>query len=137
MEQRRFHRVKINIPSEFKHHDMNYRCRLENISLRGALISADECIMVPLGETGIFSIYLESEHPPLVISATVVHCFFSMVGVKFVAFAEDAENRLFELLKRNTQEPVKLMHEWEALQTRKETLQQEQENMSRSSAAPS
>jgi len=124
MEQRRFHRVKFNAPGELIHHEMKYLCRLENISLRGALISADECIMVPLGETCTFSLYPEPERPPIVLSATIVHCFFSMVGVKFVAFADDAENRVLGLLKRTTPKPEQLMHEWEAILAHRETLQQ-------------
>jgi len=115
MENRRFHRVKFAAPGDLLHLGMTYRSRLENISLRGALISADECIMVPLGDTCILSIHLEEENTPLVLTVEVVHSFFSMVGVKFVSFGEDAESRLFELLKRITSEPDKLMDEWQEI----------------------
>ena len=116
MEPRRFHRVKFSAPGELKHHEMKYRCRLENVSLRGALISADECIMVPLNETCTLSLSLAPECEPAVITVRVVHCFFSMVGVSFVAFAGDAEKRIFELLSGISTEPEKLREEWEGLQ---------------------
>lgn len=125
MDQRRFHRVKCNTPGELTHNEMSYKCRLENVSLRGALISADECIMVPLGECCRFSVSLEPDSAPLVMRVAVVHCFFSMVGVKIVAFTDDAECRLLEFMKKVTCEPVKLMQEWEMLQEQNESRREE------------
>ncbi|GFO66029.1 PilZ domain-containing protein [Geomonas paludis] len=125
MEQRRFHRVAYSAPGELVHHDIKYRCRLENVSLRGALISADECLMVPVNESCTLTVRLEPGKEPLIIRVSVVHCFFSMVGVKFIGFAGDAELKLLELLKQQTSEPEKLMQEWETL--RKETPVSEEE----------
>lgn len=116
MDKRRFHRVKCDTHGELIHHDMKYECRLENVSLRGALISANECIMVPQGDTCTFSVPLEPGVPPVQICVAVVHCFFSMVGVQFVSFYEDAEYRLLDFMKKKTTEPVKLMQEWETIQ---------------------
>lgn len=127
MELRRFHRVKCMSPGELIHHDITYRCRLENVSLKGALISADECIMVPLGETCTFSLNLQPGAPPLIITVTVVHCFFSMIGVKFVGFTGDAEQRLLALLKETTPEPVKLVEEWELIQRERADREEELE----------
>ena len=115
MEKRRFHRVKFHASGEMIHLEMSYKCRLENISLRGALISADECIMIPLGETCSFSFCPSPGSAPIVISVVIVHSFFSMVGVQIVAFADDAETRILELMKRTTPEPDKLQQEWEAV----------------------
>lgn len=135
MNQRRFHRVKFNAPGELAHYDMNYRCRLENVSLRGALISADECIMVPLGESCILSIPLEPESPPMVITVAVVHCFFSMVGVKFTGFTDDAEERLLALLKQTTPEPDILMQEWQSIQQERTAAPEEMESISSAAAS--
>ncbi|MBU5612765.1 PilZ domain-containing protein [Geomonas azotofigens] len=133
MEQRRYHRVKYSAPGELVHHEIKYRCRLENVSLRGALISADECLMVPLNESCRLTLPLEPGKEPLIITVSVVHCFFSMVGVKFIAFAGDSELRLLELLKRETSEPDKLMQEWESL--KKESSVTEEETASIPEAA--
>lgn len=119
MQKRRFHRVTFHAPGELKHHEMSYKCRLENISLRGALISADECIMVPLGETCTFAIWPDREERPMVISVIIVHSFFSMVGVQFVGFTDDAETRLLELMKRTSPEPEMLSHEWDSILAQK------------------
>ncbi|TSK08721.1 MAG: PilZ domain-containing protein [Geobacter sp.] len=119
MNQRRFHRVKHTAPGELKHLEMKYRCRIENISLRGALISADECLMVPLNESCTLSIEVSPGQAPMVITVSVVHCFFSMMGVKFTAFEGNAEQTLLELIKRITTEPEKLMQEWESIQQEK------------------
>ncbi|TGU71646.1 PilZ domain-containing protein [Geomonas terrae] len=119
MNQRRFHRVKHTAPGELKHHDMKYRCRIENISLRGALISADECLMVPLNESCTLSIEVAPGQAPMVVTVGVVHCFFSMMGVKFIAFEGNAEQTLLELIRRITTEPDKLAQEWESIQQEK------------------
>jgi hypothetical protein len=116
MEQRRFHRVNFCEPGELLHHEITYHGRLENISLRGALISSDECIMVPLGDTCTLSIFPCPDAPPIVLTAQVVHSFFSMVGIKFVGFTGDAESRLFELMQQISGEPETLKREWEAIE---------------------
>jgi hypothetical protein len=115
MEHRRFHRIKFTALSDLVHHSMTYRARLENISLRGAMISADECIMIPPGERCTLAILLEEGVPPLVLTVEVVHSFYSMVGVRFVSFAGDAEIRLFQLLKGISSEPDQLRHEWQVI----------------------
>ena len=118
MEHRRFHRVKFTAQSDLIHQEMTYRGRLENISLRGALISADECIMVPPGGSCTLSIRDEEGGAPLVLTVEVVHSFFSMVGVRFVSFDQGAESRLFQLLGRISSEPDQLRQEWRELQAR-------------------
>lgn len=119
MEQRRFHRVQSRAPGELSHLGMDYKCRLENVSLRGALISADECIMIPVGDCCTFSVILEPEAAPVVITACIVHSFFSMVGVKFVNFSGDAEERLLSFMRRFTTDPEKLKQEWELIQEKR------------------
>lgn len=115
MEQRRFHRVTFSAPSDLTHQSIVYRGRLDNISLRGAMVSANECIMIPPGDSCTLSIRAREAAPPIVLTAQVVHSFFSMVGVKFVAFADDAEQRLYDLLQTITDEPDTLRHEWEVI----------------------
>jgi hypothetical protein len=115
MQQRRFHRVTFSAPSDLTHQEMTYQGRVENVSLKGALISADECIMIPLGERCQLSIFAREGEPPIVLTAQVVHSFFSMIGVRFVSFAEGDENRMFELMERITSEPETLRDEWEGI----------------------
>jgi hypothetical protein len=114
MEHRRFHRVKFAAKGVLSHQGLAYQIRLENISLRGALVSSEEFIMIPEGDQCSLSLRLKAEEA-LEITVQIVHSFFSMVGVQFVSMEKDAELRLFELLKGVTKEPEKLEQEWQAL----------------------
>jgi hypothetical protein len=124
MNQRRYHRASFPAPTDLIHHGITYRGRLENISLRGAMIGANECILIPSGDSCTLSICLEEGDAPLVITAEVVHFFFSMVGVKFVDFPEGAELRLFELMKTITGKPEELRQEWEEILAHRESRQE-------------
>ena len=117
MEHRRFHRVKFTALGDLRHQGVTYRVRLENISMRGALVSCDECIMIPEGDFCTLSIRLEAEDTLIVLTVEVMHSFFSMVGVRFASFEKDAERELYGLLQRITSEPEKLRQEWRELQT--------------------
>lgn len=116
MDTRRFHRIKFAAPGELCHQGMTYRVSLENISIRGALLTSHECIMIPGDDCATLSIALEEEAAQLTVTARVVHSFFSMVGVEFVGVDPAAEELLFRLLERITNEPEKLKKEWQELQ---------------------
>jgi c-di-GMP-binding flagellar brake protein YcgR len=111
MEKRRYHRVKFAAKGSIRYQGLTYRVRLENISLKGALVSSEECIMIPPGERCTLSVLLDAEDLPLVFTVEIVHSFFSMVGVHFVAYEKDAEQHLIELLKSITSEPERLAFE--------------------------
>ena len=99
MEHRRFHRVKSTALGDLRHQGMTYRVRLENLSPGGALLSSDDCILIPEGDHCTLSIRFEGEEE-FVLTAEVMNAFFSMVGVRFVSFEKDAEDRLYRLLRR-------------------------------------
>jgi hypothetical protein len=115
MTERRFHRVKFSAPGDLRHQGMSYQVRLENLSMRGAMLSSDECIVIPEGEHCTISFRFESQDAPLVLTAEVIHTFFSMVGVQFIGFDRNAEQRLFEHLQKITSEPERLNQEWQAI----------------------
>lgn len=115
MQQRRFHRITCAIPGELTYHGITYRVRLQNISLRGALLGSDDCLMVPVDDTCTLALFLEGGEPPLLITVQAVHTFFSMLGVKFLDFQADAERQLYALLKQLTSEPERLQEEWKKL----------------------
>ncbi|GFO67977.1 hypothetical protein GMLC_15560 [Geomonas limicola] len=115
MQHRRYQRVKFAAPGELQHQGVRYRIRLENISMRGALISSNECIMIPENDCATLAIELENEDAVLTVEVRVVHSFFSMVGVEFVQVGELAEQLLFRLLTRITSEPERLEQEWQNL----------------------
>jgi len=115
MQHRRFHRVTFAAPGELQHQGVRYRIRLENISMRGALVSSHECIMIPENDCAALTIELADEDALLTVEVRVVHSFFSMVGVEFVQVEERAEQVLLRLLRRITCEPDRLEEEWQNL----------------------
>jgi len=92
---------------------MDYQIRLQNLSLGGAMVSADEGIMAPVGDTCTLSLSHRDGEPPLVLTGQVVHSFYSMLGMKFIAFPDGAELALYQLLHRITSETETLRQEWE------------------------
>ncbi|HJV65557.1 MAG TPA: PilZ domain-containing protein [Geomonas sp.] len=114
MQQRRFHRITFSAPGELSHHGLTYQVRLQNISLRGALLASDECLLVPVGDSCTLALSLPGE-PPVLITAQAVHTFFSMLGIKFVGFTAGAEQRLYALLKNITSQADLLEEEWHVI----------------------
>lgn len=112
MEHRRFHRITYTAPGLFSCNNLTHEGRLGNISLQGAMFSANEGVMVSPGDRCTLTIRDESLEAPLLMYAEVVHAFYSMVGVKFHANREE-EELLYDLLKGLTPDPALLQHEWE------------------------
>ncbi|MCM0084268.1 PilZ domain-containing protein [Geomonas sp. Red32] len=115
MEQRRFHRVECDQPASLTLGGLNYPVTVRNLSLRGALLSSDECFLAAVDEICSLTLSFAEGLAPATISVKVVHSFFSMSGVKFVGFAEGAEEHLLEFLRSVTREPEKLAAEWRVL----------------------
>jgi len=92
---------------------MDYLIRLQNISLGGAMVSADEGIMAPVGDTCTLSLSHRDGESQLVLTGQVIHSFYSMLGMQFIAFPDGAERALYELMQRITSEPEQLRQEWE------------------------
>ena len=109
MEKRRDKRIKFSAQGDLRHQGLTYPVRLENISLSGALVSAEECILIPEGDTCTLTLRLEAEPPPLVLTAEVRYSFFSMLGVRFISFEDDGECRLKELVGRAPEKPENLV----------------------------
>jgi hypothetical protein len=116
MDNRRFHRVPFVTPGTLLHQGMEYRVRLENISLRGALISSNDCIMIPAGDSCTLCFDLAGETEQLCVTAHVVHAFFSMVGVEFLGLDAPSEQLLFSLMQKISSDPEKLRQEWLEIQ---------------------
>lgn len=112
MDLRRFHRMTYTAPALLTCNNLTYEGRLGNISLQGALVSANEGLMVTPGDRCTVEIHPEDAEKPLLMYAEVIHSFYSMVGVKFL-LTEEEEERLYLLLQGITPEPDKLKHEWE------------------------
>lgn len=115
MEMRRYHRVKFSAPAVLVHREMRYEVSLENVCLRGALVSATGCLMVPVGETCTLTVPGGVGNRAIEIAVQVIHGFFSMAGLEFVAFGEGSEESWYRLMQGITPRPDKLLQEWNEL----------------------
>lgn len=114
MEHRRYQRITYTAPAVVQYHDLSYDGKLVNISLNGAMVCANEGMMISQGESCTVLIIPEGEREPIRFEAVVAHAFFSMVGVQFVFDAEQ-QTRLFELLEGLSKNPEELRLEWKFL----------------------
>jgi len=85
-EQRRFPRVSNNVDGLLKHEKTNFNCRLENISLSGALVSLRDSSteMIHLGDTFCLRIGREGAGCSIAIRTRVAHIEFSLLGLAFL-----------------------------------------------------
>jgi hypothetical protein len=88
---------------------------VENISLSGALLSFSDLFIVPEGEECSLAVYLDGDNAPLRLVAQITYSYFTMVGIKFVSFEDDAHVRLHTLIEKVTAEPDGLAQDRECI----------------------
>jgi len=103
-EKRKFPRVRLASKGMLSKDETNYQGKLENISLNGALVRFDQCVIVPPGGGYNLTVYIDGEDAPLQLVVEVIFATYSLVGVKFVSWEGDAETRLRLLVERITSE---------------------------------
>ncbi len=106
---RRFHRVQLNAKSVVNHSGTDYHGQVENISLNDALLSFSDLFIVPEGEECTLALYLDEDKAPLRLVVKITYSYFTMVGIKFMSFEDDAHFRLHALMEKVTAEPDELM----------------------------
>ncbi|MBI5656893.1 MAG: PilZ domain-containing protein [Geobacter sp.] len=111
IEKRRFHRVLFRTKCLVRHDEIPYDGCVENISLKGAMISFDEAVMVPQGDCCSLEISLAGEKAPILISAEIIYSTMFRIGVEFGTFEAGHHFRLCGLMERLTGEPAKLREE--------------------------
>ena len=100
LERRKFPRVQLSAKSILSHNDADFKGQLENISLSGALIRLEKCVIASLGGEYILSINIEGESIPLRLFVEVVCATFSLVGVKFISCDAESSTRLSHLVSQ-------------------------------------
>jgi c-di-GMP-binding flagellar brake protein YcgR len=118
MERRKFPRVHLSAKSILRHKDTDYRGQLENISLSGALVRLEQCVIVSLGGEYILTIYLDGEDTPLQLFVEVVCATFSLVGLKFVSCDTETSLRLGQLVHQLSTQPDRAKVELEKIRRR-------------------
>lgn len=112
MDLRRFHRITYTPSAVFSCNNLSYEGRLVNISLQGAMVSANEGLMASPGDRCTIAFTPEASPDQLLIYGEVVHAFYSMAGIKFLLSAEEGM-QIYRLLEGMTPEPERLKQEWE------------------------
>ena len=102
IEKRKFPRVRLSALSILCHQDTSYRGQLENISISGALVRLEQCIIVPHGGEYNLTIYIEGEDAPLQLVVEVVCATHSLAGIKFFSCEAETASRLGRLVERLT-----------------------------------
>jgi len=115
IEKRKFPRVRLTTKSMLRNKDADYKGQLENISISGALVRLEQCIVVPLGGEYNLTIYIEGQDVPIRIIVEVVCSTLSLAGIKFVSCGPDSRSRLEQLVRTLTPES-------ESMETKRETI---------------
>ena len=105
IEKRKFQRVRLAANIILRHKDVDYKGKVENISISGALVRLERSVVVSLGDEYILTINAEGEDIPLQIFVEVVCASLSLAGIKFVSCDAETSVRLLQLLQNLTTKP--------------------------------
>jgi len=81
-----------------------FPCHVENISLNGALVGAEDAACDAARQEGrcVLSLPLGLGAPAVDVAAQVVHTGFGLAGLRFVDLDADQEKRLAEIIVKAT-----------------------------------
>jgi len=105
LERRQFPRVNLSAKSILRHNAEDYKGQLENISLSGALVRLEQCVIVSTGGEYILKIFIEDEDTALQLFVEVVCATFSLVGVKFIDCDAETRTLLNQLVTQLSMQP--------------------------------
>ena len=104
IEKRKHHRVNISTKTVLSKQDTIYHGQLENISQNGALLRLEHGTYLPEGSENVLTVFIEWEAVPYRFRTVVVCESFAIVGVKFLSYLDDTENRLAKLIEKLSNE---------------------------------
>lgn len=107
-DKRRYRRVSCEVCGLLEHEDTCITCRLENISLSGALVSLKDstCGPIRLGDSFYLKIGDDPDGDPCVIRTRVAHIGFSLLGLAFLDLDGAVRNSLETVIARAVSAPV-------------------------------
>ena len=82
--------------------DTTYSCRLENLSLVGALVTIKDAVMTDIhsGDICLLRLYHEIEGRYITVEAQVAHCVFAFVGLAFINLEVETQASLQTIIAR-------------------------------------
>lgn len=101
-EKRRFERVRYVVGGKLQYRDTTFICRIENLSMGGALVTIREAAITDIGhgDTCLLQLYHEIKGRYISVEALVVHHGFAFVGLSFLKLDEESKNSLEEIMGR-------------------------------------
>jgi len=107
-DKRRYPRVSCKVCGLLEHEDTCFNCRLENISLSGALVSLTDSSsgLIRLGDPFFLKIGSDGDEEPFVIPTRVAHIGFSLLGLAFLELDGEVRNSLETVLAKAAPAPV-------------------------------
>lgn len=101
-EGRYFNRVLYVAGGTFQYRDFTFVCRLENVSMAGALVSIRNLTNIDFrpGNICILNLFDELEGHHISIEALIAHHSFTYVGLEFIYLDVDAQVSLKIIMER-------------------------------------
>jgi hypothetical protein len=101
-EMRRFHRITYVVGGTLLCRDAAFRCRLENLSMTGALVTIRDAVMPDLhtGDTCLLRLYHEIEGRQITVEAQIAHHVFAIVGLGFLSLDAETKTSLEKIMER-------------------------------------
>jgi c-di-GMP-binding flagellar brake protein YcgR len=101
-EMRRFRRITYEVGGTLQCRDATFRCRLENLSMGGALVTIRDAAVTGLhtGDTCVLRLYHEIEGRYITVEALIAHHAFSIAGLGFPSLDTETATSLETIMER-------------------------------------
>ena len=101
-EKRRFSRIKYVVGGKLQCREATFICRLENLSMGGALVTIRNAAMtdICIGDTCFLKLYHEVEGRFVTVEAQIAHHGFSFVGLAFINPNAETKASLEKIMER-------------------------------------
>ena len=101
-EKRRFSRITCVVEGTVLCRDVTFNCRLENLSLSGALVTIRDSAVTGIrdGDTCTLRLKREIEGRHFTVEALVVNHVFAFVGLAFLNLAPETKVSLEKIMER-------------------------------------
>ena len=101
-EKRSLRRIVFVANGVLWYQEQRFPCHVENISLHGALVGADDaaCELIRHGELCALTLYQGAGEPGVDLPAQVVHSGFGLLGLKFAELDAAREKSLADIMEQ-------------------------------------
>jgi PilZ domain len=102
IEKRQLHRITYVVGGTLQCRDGTFRCRLENLSMAGALVTIREAAItdIHVGDACSLRLYHEIEGRYIAMEALIAHHVFAIVGLKFLSLGVETKTSLGAIVER-------------------------------------